>query len=87
MNETGQTIEPVGLIAPDVAEHVEQMSMEGDQRGALDATKREVARLFQEAAVEHVVQKVRLAIEREGRGIRGLVVSGGVACNLVLRGR
>jgi N6-L-threonylcarbamoyladenine synthase len=53
-----------------------------------EGIQREVARAFQEAAVGHVVQKVRLAMEGSGLDeLGGLVVSGGVACNLVLRQR
>lgn len=54
-----------------------------------ESLKREVSRLFQDSATGHVVAKVRLAFESNSDlgGIRALVVSGGVACNLVLRKR
>ena len=50
--------------------------------------KREVARVFQDTAVGHVCDKVGLALRGlDLGGMGGLVVSGGVACNQVLRER
>lgn len=49
--------------------------------------KREVARLFQVAAIEHVTQKIRMAILKMDSRIElgGVVISGGVASNQYLR--
>ena len=55
-----------------------------------EATQREIARVFQDAAIRHVVDKVQLALSSNIEGIdqvRGLVISGGVASNLMLRQR
>jgi tRNA A37 threonylcarbamoyltransferase TsaD len=101
----------------------EEGSGVGLKKGVIDeATKREISRRFQEAAVGHLVMQLRRALrELESRNglpdrlrngverradpvqpvlsqrqedgvtpifpIRGLVVSGGVACNLYLRER
>lgn len=50
-----------------------------------EKVKREISRAFQVAAIGHVVQKVRLAIDTLDMPIHGLVVSGGVGSNLYLR--
>ena len=58
-------------------------------RRVTEAMKREVARVFQDAAIKHVVQKVERCMRQSGLSyeLGGLVVSGGVACNLTLRQR
>lgn len=48
--------------------------------------KRQVARAFSLAAFKQIEDKVVLALE-QGEEVRGLVVSGGVASNMVLRER
>ncbi|BGO89469.1 hypothetical protein NBRC10512_006657 [Rhodotorula toruloides] len=55
-----------------------------------DARRRQIARCYLEAAFEHIGEKVGMAMRklgREGQEVKGLVVSGGVASNLVLRQR
>lgn len=55
-----------------------------------DARRRQIARSYLEAAFEHIGEKVGMAMRklgREGQEVKGLVVSGGVASNLVLRQR
>jgi N6-L-threonylcarbamoyladenine synthase len=60
-----------------------------------EGLKRAMARRFQEAAVGHVEEKVGMALdllkdddeELEGKRLRSLVVSGGVASNAYLRER
>ncbi|BGP45843.1 Mitochondrial tRNAs modification protein [Rhodotorula kratochvilovae] len=56
-----------------------------------EGRKAQLARAFMEAAFAQIARKVALALVRvreEGEGeVRGLVVSGGVASNLVLRAR
>lgn len=47
--------------------------------------QREVSRAFQTAAVRHLADKVRLAIDSLGFLVNGLVVSGGVGSNKYLR--
>lgn len=47
--------------------------------------QREVSRAFQTAAVRHICDKVRLAIDSLGFPVKGLVVSGGVGSNTYLR--
>jgi N6-L-threonylcarbamoyladenine synthase len=71
-----------------------RMDVEGMQgeRGLTEGFKRDMARVFQQAAVGHLVNKVRHGIDSLGlasgdRAVKGLVVSGGVACNLYLRKR
>jgi tRNA A37 threonylcarbamoyltransferase TsaD len=68
----------------------EEKGDEGMARGMHESVKREVARVFQDAAIGHLCEKVRLGLEvckvKEGQ-IGGLVVSGGVGANLLLRQR
>ena len=52
--------------------------------------KREVARAFQEAAMSHIAEKVGLCFRLhadELKGVKGLVMSGGVASNALLRSK
>jgi tRNA A37 threonylcarbamoyltransferase TsaD len=49
------------------------------------AVQREVARVFQVAAVRHTVDKIRQCIDANKLEIKGLVVSGGVGSNQYLR--
>ena len=59
-----------------------------EQRPIGESERREVARVFQEAAIAHLIHKVQLAMRLEKfKGVRALVVSGGVASNQVLRVR
>ncbi|PRQ73674.1 glycoprotease [Rhodotorula toruloides] len=55
-----------------------------------DARRRQVARCYMEDSFEHIGEKVGMAMRKlgkEGQEVKGLVVSGGVASNLVLRQR
>ena len=53
-----------------------------------EATQRELSRLFQDAAIGHLTSKVRLALDSPDlEGVKGVVVSGGVASNQALRQR
>ncbi|BGP22693.1 Mitochondrial tRNAs modification protein [Rhodotorula toruloides] len=64
-----------------VAEPAESMS---------DERRRQVAKCYMDAAFEHIEEKVGMAMRnlaKEGQEVKGLVVSGGVASNLILRQR
>jgi N6-L-threonylcarbamoyladenine synthase len=51
-----------------------------------DSWKRELSRRFQEAAIGHLTQKLRIAMSLpEVASVKGVVVSGGVASNAALR--
>lgn len=50
-----------------------------------ESVQREVSRAFQTAAVRHIADKVRAAIDDLGMPVKGLVVSGGVGSNKYLR--
>ena len=70
-------------------ERIEEL--EAEQRDGIgvsthEARQREVARVFQNTAIEHILQKTRMAMVTR-TGLDSLVVSGGVACNSVLRRR
>lgn len=57
------------------------------QNASDEARSREMARIFQAAAVGHLVDKVGRFIDTKAEGlpVKGLVVSGGVGSNLYLR--
>ncbi|CAK9785316.1 peptidase M22, glycoprotease [Cutaneotrichosporon oleaginosum] len=59
---------------------------DGEGEGEVsEAVQRAVSRAFQAAAVKHLADKVRLAIDSLGIPVKGLVVSGGVGSNKYLR--
>lgn len=59
----------------------------GDEKPVVgEALKREISRLFQNAAIRHITDKVKLALSQpELQDVTALVVSGGVASNQNLR--
>lgn len=75
---------------PNQARATHTVSQSGNQSSTVpsEATQREVSRLFQDAAIGHLALKLKLALGLpELAGVRGVVVSGGVASNQALRQR
>ncbi|TXT07481.1 hypothetical protein VHUM_03201 [Vanrija humicola] len=58
-----------------------------DDSAPPEAVQREVARVFQNAAFDHLAAKIALVMRNLDTPVNGLVVSGGVGSNLALRDR
>jgi hypothetical protein len=75
-------------VQGDLARQVDSSRSGGKEGQIQENVQREVGRVFQEAAVRHVCEKIELCLKMGGgEGVRGLVVSGGVGSNLHLRKR
>lgn len=70
-----------GLLS--ATERLAKKEAEGEE--VPEAVQRAVSRAFQAAAVKHLADKVRLAVDTLGFPVKGLVVSGGVGSNKYLR--